>query len=211
MMNEATKNRRPSYRPAVLIGGIVGLGLVVAWFSYDNLMTPARPSVATAGASEVIAYVSNPRGLDRLMDIEQQQFLQQWKDGLTQEARKKELKDALASLSDEDRKAFTEVIFKHLKKNFMDEASQYARIQSPAEKSEFCRARVAEASKQSAFLKEIAIIFKSDFGGPNEFQEWVLRHTTPGERQLGEPYVEALKRVSTQMKRESRATTTAQG
>ncbi|MBK8267863.1 MAG: hypothetical protein IPK83_05985 [Planctomycetes bacterium] len=154
---------------------------------------------------------STRAGLEKMADIEKAQFLNRWKEHLAKPEQKTEIKSALGSLSDEDRKSFTDVIFKQLKSVFMGEAKRFAELTTQAEKSEFCRKRVEEFAAQQAFMKEIAIVFKGDFPGPDKFQEWILTHTNPAERQLGEPYVESLKRVATQLKKEARATTTAKG
>jgi hypothetical protein len=211
MTTEDVKTTVKSHRPAALIGGLVGLVLVLGYFGFDIVMTPTEPAIQTASASEVITYVINPRGLEKMADIEKEQFLNRWKEHLAKPEEKAEIKDALTRLSDEDRKSFTDVIFKQLKRSFMDEADRFSKLSTQAEKSEFCRKRVAEFAAEQSFMKEIAIVFKGDFPGPDKFQEWVLTHTSPAERQLGEPYVEALKRVATQIKREARATTTAKG
>lgn len=209
MMTEDVKTKVKQHRPAALIGGAVGLALAGGWFGYDMAMTPAQPVVSSAGSQEVVAYVINSRGLEKLTDIEQEQFLHRWTDHLSKSANKDELKKTLADLSDGERKAFTDVIFKQLKRAFLDEARRFAALTTQAEKSEFCRKRVEEFAAQQTFMKDLAVVFKSDFPGPDKFQEWVLTHTSPSERQLGEPYVEALKRVATQLKKEARAATTA--
>lgn len=209
MMTEDVQANLKRHRPAALIGGLAGLLLVGGWFGYEIAMTPAQPTVASAPTPEIVSFIINPRGLRKLVDIEQAQFLDRWKERITKSNGKDEVRDALRALSDDDRKSFTEVIFKHLKRVFMDEATHYASLTTSAEKSEFCRKRVEDFSAQQAFMKDLAVVFKDDFPGPDKFQEWVLRHTSPSERQIGEPYVEALKRVASQIKKESRATTTA--
>ncbi len=211
MTTEDMKTAVKTRKPAVVIGGAIGLLLVGGWFGFDAIMTPAVPVAQSAGADEVVGFVIDPRGLVRMADIEQQQFLLHWKESLSNETRQTELKSALQSLSDERRKKFSDVIFKHLKRSFMNDAAQFSQLSTQSEKSEFCRKRVDEFAAQSAFMKEISVVFKNDFPGPDGFQEWVLRHTSIAERQLGEPYVEALKRVSTQMKKESRADATKSG
>lgn len=193
------------HRPAALFGGIAGVALIAGWFGYDIAMTPARPDVANAKAADIVAFISNDRGLNRLPDVEQEQFLDQWKTQITQPGKDADLKDCLDGLDDEARKAFGDVIFRQAKRSLIDDAKRYASQATPQAKSDFLRQRLEDYAGQTLFIKKVAGSFRGS--GPktqDELQKWVMEHTTAEERAIGEPYVEALKRVRELVKKEQR-------
>jgi len=205
MTTDQMKSAVKRHRPAAILGGVAGLVVLLGWVGYVIVSTPARPEIETAKASEVIAYISNSRGLQRLPEIEQQQFLQRWKAHVEQPKNKEALRHCFDQLSDRERKQFTETISKYLKRTFMDDARHFGQLTDPAEQYGFLQKKLAEGHQQLLFIKEVAGAFKGDIGGREEFNQWVLSHTTAKERVIGERYVEALKRVALQARKEARA------
>ena len=193
------------YRRAAIIGCSVGLLGLASWVGYDVAMTPAEPAVPTATAAEVVAYISSERGLARLPEIEQREFFDRWQTHITEEAHKAELMACFEGLEDASRKQFAESISKHLKRVFMEDAERFARLATNEEKSRFAREKVEELRSRALFIKDVGQAFRSDLGGPDEFRQWLLEHTTARERAVGEPYAEALKHVGEQMKKEQRS------
>ncbi len=207
MTTEEVKTTVKKHRSSAVLGGVAGILLVGGYFAFQVIMTPAEPEIQTAPATEVIDYVINSRGLENLADIEQQRFLDRWKSRITgDDAYRTALKTGLQNLSDADRKAFTEVLFGHIKKVFVDDATQFAQLTTAGDQSQFCRRKFKELESQKAFLTDLAAVFSADFRG-NKIEEWILAHTSAAERQVGEPYYDALKRVGTQLKNEARAQT----
>jgi hypothetical protein len=201
MMGAVKRHRR-----AALVGGIGGLALLTAYLAYEFAMTPARPDPRTAQAAEVVTYIADARGLPRLSQIEEQRFLQQWRDVLLQEPRnKEELKLCLADLGDQQRKSFSEAIFKHFKRAFLDDAGRYG--QTPKDlKYEYLETKVAQYRQQAVFLKDVAMGFSKQFSGrQDDLQKWIMEHTSAEERAVGEPYLEALKRVREQIRKQQPA------
>ena len=206
---KTTVNR---HRPAALIGGIAGAGILIGYVVYYFAMIPPTPDLKTAPPAEVVAYVGNERGLDRLPQIEQQNFMLRWRDVLLEDAGKKDaLRACLETLPDEPRKAFSEAIFKHLKRAFLDDAKLFS--QTPKEQQyAFLQKRIIEGREQILFIKDVTIGLKNTLpGSQDEFQKWLLEHTTPEERAWGEPYYNALKRVRVQVEKEERTSQPAGG
>lgn len=200
-------------RPA-LLGGLVGLVAVLAilgYIGYGIAMTPSKPVLATAQAREIIDYISNPRGLQSLSRVEQEKFLDSWKQSLLDKPEKKgELKAAFNGMSDADRQEFTDGIFDPIKRSFVEDARVYARTPSN-ERHKFLREKFQLYAREALFIKEVGDAFKTDvLGGQDEQQKWIMRHTTPEERVVCEPYVTALQDIKEQVKKEQRHAATTQ-
>lgn len=193
------------HRRAAQGGGLVGLALLACYFGYDLAMTPATPDMATAKASEIVAFVGSERGLGRLSQIEQEQFLERWRLHVQEPGRDKELKECLENLDDGERKSFAEAVIRQSKRAFIDDAKQFAQLRTPEEKNKFVREKLDQYAAAAQFTRNIAASFRD--GAPrsqDEFQRWLLENTTAEERAIGEPYVEALKRVREIVKKEQR-------
>lgn len=204
MTADDVKTTVKKHRWSAILGGAAGLVLLLGWVGYRIVTTPTQPVIQTASAAEVVAYISNERGLATLSQIEQQQFLDRWTAHVTQKEHRQELKTCFDQLSDHERKQFTDAISKHLKRAFIDEAREFAALTDQTERNRFLRKKLAEGHERINFIKEVAGAFQGDLGGREEFNQWVLEHTTAKEQVLGERYVEALKRVALQVKREAR-------
>lgn len=205
MTTGEVKHTLRRHRPAAVAGGVAGLLLIGGWFGYDIAMTPAQPDLATARATEIVTYIASDRGLGRLTQIEQQQFLDQWKAHLQQDGRDQELKECMDNLSDDVRKNFTAVVVRQAKRAFIDDARRYAQQDSPAARDKFIRERLDQYAAQAEFTKRVAASFRGDAPkSQDELQKWIMQNTTAEERAIGEPYVEALKRVREIVRKEER-------
>jgi len=192
------------HRPAAIAGALLGLVLLLGWVGYEVLATPATPDMQKAQPAEMVAFVRSPRGLARLPQIEQERFLERWREHLTQEPAKKALADYLRGMNEDDRREFSEAIFRQFKRAFLDDARRFAQLKAD-EKSAFIRRKLADYRDQMVPLKEIAASFKGLVGSrTDDMQQWIIEHSTAEERALGEPYVDALKRVREQVKKEDR-------
>jgi len=205
MTTDEVKTTVKKHRWAAILGGAAGLVVLLGWVGYEIATTPTQPIIETAPAAEVVAYISNARGLSKLSQIEQERFLERWTEHVARPENRQALKTCFDELEGKERKAFTDAISKHLKRGFMDEARQFAALSDQAEQNDFLRKKLAEGHERITFIKEVAGAFRGDLGGREEFNQWVLEHTTPKEQALGERYVEALKRVALQVKREDRS------
>lgn len=192
-------------RPAALWGVVAGVVVLAAWIGYVVAMTPSRPVIDKAPPAEVVAYVCNERGLAKLPQIEQEDFLRKWHAHLTSGHHAKALQEHLVALDDDARKQFVDVIFKHLKRVFLTDARQFVALTDPVEKSRFVRGRFEQMESQSAFIKEVGKAFARDFTGGVTYEEWLIRNTTPEERELGTPYFDALRSVRDHIRKEQRA------
>ncbi len=208
MVEHEIKKVTTRHRRAAMAGGLAGLSLLVGYICYEYAMTPARPDVHAAKAAEIVAYISNERGLGKLSRIEEQEFLVQWREAVMGDNGKKDdLRDCLAGLEEQDRKPFVESMFKYGKRAFLDDAKLYLRM-SRDDQYAFLRKKITDYREQVLFMKDIADGLKTETPGTqDDFQRWVIEHSTPEERTLGEPYVDALKHVRVQMKKEERAST----
>ncbi len=204
MTTDEVKTTVKKHRWAAILGGAAGLVLLLGWVGYEIVATPAQPAIQSTGVAEVVSYISDERGLAKLSQIEQQQFLDRWTMHVTKKENRQALKTCFDQLADEERKRFTGAISKHLKRAFVDEAREFAALTDQAEQNRFLREKLAEGHKRITFIKEVAGAFRGELGGREEFNQWVLEHTTAKEQVLGERYVEALKRVALQVKREQR-------
>ncbi len=210
MTNGEVKQSFRKHRTAAIAGGVAGLLLIGGWFGYDMAVTPSQPDLTTARASEIVSYIASDRGLGRLTQIEQQQFLDQWKAHLQQEGRDAELKTCMDELGDEERKAFTAVVIRQSKRAFVDDAKRYAQQRTPADKDKFIRERLAQYAAQAEFTKRVAASFKGDAPkSQDELHKWIMQNTTAEERAIGEPYFEALKRVREIVRKEERGAQSA--
>jgi hypothetical protein len=203
MTTDEIKTKVKHHRHAAVIGGVIGLALLLGYIAYTFAMTPARPDLPKAQPTEVIAYISNERGLPKLTQIEQQKFLERWGDLLREDAKRREdLRACLENLTDDQRKAFSEAMFTHFKRAFLDDARQYAHLK-PEQQYDFLKKRIVDGRQQLLLLKEVTAGIKNPFAGnQDEFQNWLLQHTTPEERTIGEPYYNALKHVRPQVDKE---------
>lgn len=193
------------HRPALIIGSAVGLALITGFIGYELAATPAVPVVPKASASEIVNYIANKRGLAGLPDVQQKQFLDDWKRRLNDTAARDDLKACLKNLDEEKRRDFVNGLARQLKKAFLEDAKQFARLKMPGEKSEFCRQKLVEGRDQALQFKDIALALKTSGGQrTDDIQQWVMENTTAEERVIGEPFVDALKRVREQIKKEER-------
>ena len=210
MTADEIKTTVKRHRRAAFIGGLAGLLLLVGWIAYDFSMTPLRPDLHTAKAAQIVAYIGDERGLPTLPQIEEHQFLLQWRDIVMQDHEKREeLKACFTHLDKPQRKVFSEAIFKYFKRAFIDDAKRYAR--TPADqKYDFLHKKTAEYREQALFMKEVAVGFKDQVSGrQDDLQKWIMEHTTAEDRAIGEPYFDALKRVREQVKKQQRAPASA--
>lgn len=193
-----------------MVGGLIGVAMLAAYVVYVVVLTPPVPDLQKAPAQEVVAYIANQRGLGTRPQIEQQRFLERWRDLLLQDAKKKEeLRACFQSIDEDLRKEFSSEIFKHFKRSFLDDARAYASLPQ-AGRYAFLQERVGEYRQRAVFLKDVAVGFTKEFrGGEDDVREWVMQHTTAEERAMGEPYVEALKKIEVQIHRERRAADSA--
>jgi hypothetical protein len=173
---------------------------------YNSAMTPARPVIQTARAGEVVEYISNERGLNKLAQYEQKQFLEQWKTHVMQEGPRKELKELFESMDESARKRFVAAITRHFKRAGLEDARRFAQLTNPGERNKFISERLDQYMSEGLLFRDLARSFKSDMaGGPDEVQRWILENTTPEERAVFEPYADALKRVREQMRQQEQA------
>lgn len=205
MMTDDVKRVVRRHRTAAVVGGLTGLIALTGWIGYVIAVTPEMPVISNATASEVVAYISDERGLGKLAEIEQARFLDRWKEHVKKEENRIQLRECLDRLDDTERKQFVESISRHLKRSFMEDAEAFARLSDPAGKHAFLRERIAEYHNRTLFIKDVAKAFRSEFRGQEQIEAWILKHTTPKEQVVGERYVEALKRVDQQLKKEGRA------
>ena len=206
MTTTDVKNTLKRHRTAAFAGGAVGLVLLIGWIAYISAMTPARPIISTAKAGEVVEYISNERGLNKLAQFEQKQFLEQWKTHVMQEGPRKELKEFFEGMDEDARKRFVAAITRHFKRAGMEDARRFAQLTSPGDRNAFISERLDQYISEGFLFKDLGRSFKSDFaGGPDDVQRWIMENTTPEERALFEPYADALKRVREQKRQREQA------
>jgi hypothetical protein len=205
MTTDQVKATVHRHRPAAMAGGLIGLALLIAYVGYQYAMTPSAPDLQKSPPAEVIAYIANSRGLDKLAQVEQQRFLERWRDMVMQDAKKKdELRACFETLDEDVRQSFSEGMFKHFKRNFLDDAKAYARLPQE-ERYAFLHDRIGQYRERAMFVKDVARGFSKQFKGTEEdLRGWVMEHTTAEERAIGEPYVEALKRAEELVRKEKR-------
>jgi hypothetical protein len=199
------------HRSSAYLGIVAGILLIVGWFAYDMMQTPDTPQIGRAPAAEIVAYVGNARGYARLTQIEQEQFLDRWREFLINEGGEEELNDCLDGMDESDRKAFAAAILKHAKRSFIEDARRYARQSTPQEKNAYLREKLEHYQAQARFTKRVASSFRGEAPkNQDQLQQWVIEHTTAEERALGEPYLDALKRVREIVRKEQGAPAPAQ-
>jgi len=218
MTTDEPKATTARHRSAAKIGAIVGLILLLVYIGYEYGMTPMAPEVQKATAAEVVAYIADPRGLGRQPQVEQQRFLERWRDLIMKDAaRKEELKTYFQGMDEALRKNFSAEMFRHFKQAFLDDAKMYAALPRES-KSAFLREKTTQYDQRAVFLKDVAIGFSRQFTGTeDDVRAWIMENTTAEERAIGEPYADAIKKAADQMRKERRgappasAPTTAQG
>ncbi len=205
MTAEEIKTSVKKNRNWAVLGVALGVVLIGGYVGINYILTPARPAVSSAGTKEVVDYVMNPRGLARLTDIEQRRFLENWHQRISSdEPTRQDLTTYLRGLDDKDRKAFVNTMVVRLKNIMVADSKQFKQL--PAnEQNDFVFNKTEEFAKQSAFLKELAIIFESDLPDPSKVRGWIFDITTPQERELIEPYFAALQRAAESRKKLERA------
>jgi hypothetical protein len=195
------------HRTPAVVGIVVGVVLVATIVGYQWAATPTRPNVQSAAPADVVSYVSHDRGLASLAQIEQEQFMKAWQGRIMADAAYQEsLREALRALNEEDRKRFVNAIIRVMKRNFLDDAKRYAAL-GQQERFAFVRERLVEYAAQAPMLKDLTrdTGFRRDLpGGQDEVRQWLMENTTAEERAIGEPYVDALKHVSEQDKKQKK-------
>jgi hypothetical protein len=209
MTIDEPKTPATRHRSAAKIGAVAGLALLLVYLGYEYGMTPMVPDVQKATAAEVVAYISDSRGLSRQPQVEQQRFLERWRDLIMSDAAKKEeLRTCFEKMDDLLRKDFSAEMFKHFKRSFLDDAKMYAAMPRES-KSAFLRDKATQYRDRAVFLKDVAVGFGKQFKGTeDDMREWIMENTTAEERALGEPYAEALKKADEQIRKEQRGTPT---
>ena len=205
MTAEEIKTSVKKNRNWAVLGILIGVLLIGGYVGFDWLMTPARPALATASAKEIVGYLTNPRGMGRLTDIEQRRFLENWQQRInSDEAMRTELTTYLRGLSDSDRKKFVSTMVGRLKDIMVADAKALKRL--PAnEQNEFVFNKTEEFTKQEAFIKDLAKIFESDLPDASKLKGWIYDLTTPAERELLEPYLAAIQRAAESRERMEKA------
>lgn len=210
MSTNSFKEIYKRHRVAFIVGTVAGVGLIGGVFAYNIAMTPPKPDMGKASACEVVAFIGNSRGLARLPQIEQEQFLDQWKVHVMKPENRKQLKECFDTLEDSQRKDFSAAVFKHAKRAFLDDAEGFAALKTSGEKDQYLRGKIKGYTTDALFTKEVAASFKGDATyRQDDLQAWIMENTTAKERSIGEPYVEALKRIREQVKKEERTQASA--
>ncbi|MEK6643753.1 MAG: hypothetical protein AABZ08_07570 [Planctomycetota bacterium] len=198
------------HRPALLIGAIVGLLLIGGFVMYEFSSTPTTPIPTKASAAEMVDFIANDRGMVKLPDVQQKQLLDEWQRHLNDPKARDELKVFIKDVNEDTRKAFLNALLRQIKKSFLDDAKKFASLTTAGEKNAHCRQKLIEGRDQALQFKDLAVLFKTNSGTrTDDMQQWVMENTTAEERAIGEPYVDALKRIREQVKKEERAPTTA--
>jgi hypothetical protein len=199
-----------SHKTSLRIGVLAGLALLCVVVGYLYANTPARPNVQSASANEIVSYVSNDRGLASLSQIEQEQFLKQWQSRISSDSKSRDdLKECFKTLSDESRKKFVLAMTRQFKRAFLDDAKHYASLDAKA-KYPFIVERLTAYATQAPIFKDLTKDsgFNKDMpGGPDDVQMWVMDNTTAEERAIGEPYIEAMKRIREQQRKQQSGAT----
>ena len=205
MTTDQVKATVHRHRPAAVAGGVIGLALLVGYVAYEYAMTPSTPDLQKSPAAAVIAYIASPRGLAKVPQVEQQRFLERWRDFIMQDSKKKEeLKTCFETLDEDARQEFSAELFKHIKRSFLDDAKGYARL-AQEERYAYLRDRIGQYRDRALFVKDVAAGFGRQFKGTEEdMRGWIMEHTTAEERAIGEPYVEALKKAEEQVHKEKK-------
>jgi hypothetical protein len=203
MTTDQVKTTVHRHRRAAIAGGLIGLALLSAYVVYEYAMTPKTPDLQRSPAGDVVVFIANSRGLGKMPQVEQQRFLERWRDLVMQDAKKKEeLKACFETLDESLRQEFSAELFKHIKRNFLDDAKAYARLQE-GQRFAFLHDRIGQYRDRALFVKDVGRGFSKQFKGTEEdLRGWVMEHTTAEERAIGEPYVEALKRAEEQARKE---------
>lgn len=201
MTTEEMKQSVKQNRNWAVLGVAVGVVLIGGYVTFDWMMTPTMPNVQAATASEVVGYVTNPRGLITLTDIERRRFLDNWNQHIqSDDAARTEMATHLKSLNDGDRKVFVNSMFTQLKDIMVSDAKRFKHL--PAnEQNDFLFKKTEEFAKQKDFLYELATILQDEIPGQNQLRDWIFQHTTPEEREIIEPYFTALQRAMESRKR----------
>jgi len=194
----------------VLVGVGVGVALIAAYFGYEFAMTPERPAIASAPQAQIVAYIINPRGMEKLANIEQQQFLDDWRDRLAESPSEREsLKSALTALSSDSRKAFIERMLGQFRGIVIADAKQFDQM-GTAERNKFVFKKAAEFEGHESFVRDLAAIFGKEGMSQDKLREWIFENTTPQDRDICIPYIEAMQRVIEQRRKERTRAATAQ-
>lgn len=203
MVEEINKSVKQNRNWAVLGIG-VGLVLIVAWFGYKFLMVVEVPTIRDNKPKVIVSYISNPNGLRALTQIEQRQFLEEWRTYLMSDAEAKDaLSQHLKDLDLDQRKQFVEQMVWQFKEIVVDDARQYARM-TTTERNTFVQKKADELEGQETFVRDLSKVFGKDMGSQDEMRRMIFEITTPQEREISMPYLDALQRVIEQHRKQRR-------
>ncbi|MCB9856996.1 MAG: hypothetical protein H6818_15055 [Phycisphaerales bacterium] len=187
-----------------VLGIGVGLALIIGYFGYGIVMAVEQPTIRDSKPKVIVSYISNPRGLRNLTRFEQRQFLEEWRLYLMSDADAKEaLTQHLKDLDLDQRKAFVEQMVWQFKEIVVDDARQYSRM-STAERNKLVQKKAEELEGQEVFVRDLSKVFGKDIGGQDEMRRMVFDITSPEEREICMPYLDALQRVLEQKRRQRR-------
>lgn len=208
MVEEINKSVKQNRNWAVLGIG-VGLALILGYFGYQYAVSVDRPSIPDSRPKVIVAYISNPHGLRRLAQIEQRQFLEEWREYLMSDDKAKEdLGRHLNELDPPDRKAFVNEMLFQFKELVVDDARRYGNLTN-AERNKFVSERAEELSGQDKFVRQIGSSLGSEVGGQEWLRQWVFDNTTPKERELCMPYLDAIQRAAKELEKRRSADASA--
>ncbi|HPF37307.1 MAG TPA: hypothetical protein P5081_08975 [Phycisphaerae bacterium] len=203
MVEEINKSVKKNRNWAVL-GAVVGAVAIVGYFGYQFAMTVEKPTIRDNKPKVIVSYICNSRGLRSLAKIEQRQFLEEWRDYLMKDdAAQSALTAHLKDLDLDQRKAFVNEMVNQFKEIILDDARQYQRLKS-AERNAYVHKKADELEGQEKFIRQLGDIFGKDMGGQDAFRGLMLEITTPAEREIIMPYIEALQRVIEQHRKQRR-------
>jgi hypothetical protein len=72
MTTDQVKATVHRHRPAAVVGGLIGSALLIGYVAYEYALTHSMPDLQKCAAVEVVTYIASPRGLAKLLQVEQQ-------------------------------------------------------------------------------------------------------------------------------------------
>ncbi|MCA9255229.1 MAG: hypothetical protein KDA33_06300 [Phycisphaerales bacterium] len=203
MVEEINKSVKKNRNWAVL-GAVVGAVAIVGYFGYQFAMTPEKPTIRDNKPKVIVSYICNPRGLRSIAKIEQRQFLEEWRDYLMKDdAAQSALTAHLKDLDLDQRKVFVNEMVYQFKEIVVDDARQFQRLKS-ADRNAYVHRKSDELEGQEKFVRQLGEIFGKDIGGQDAFRNLLIEITTPEEREVVMPYIEALQRIIEQNHKQRR-------
>jgi hypothetical protein len=176
------------------------------WYAYVCLTVIPPPPVEKTPVQKFVDFISNDRGLIQMrVDQRREYLIQAWQYyGNSSQEQQRLLVQSLERLTPGQKEVRRDAAFEVAKSDLLKEARNYQQIQSEAGRQQFLTESIGRLRQTQEQLTGRGTLARGNGGiaaavgeavapkNDGELQQYVLSKSTPGERAVGEPYMNQL-------------------